>query len=69
MTIGGSTATEQLATLAPWPDPAPRITCDERLARLDKVRALTAAAGADAVLIGAGDSLLYFAGVPWGASE
>lgn len=69
MTIGGSTATEQLATLAPRPDPAPRITCDERLARLDKVRALTAAAGADAVLIGAGDSLLYFAGVAWGASE
>jgi Xaa-Pro dipeptidase len=33
------------------------------------VRALTAAAGADAVLIGAGDSLLYFAGIPWGATE
>jgi Xaa-Pro dipeptidase len=69
MTIGGSTAAQQLATLAPWPTPAPRITGDERLARLDKVRTLTAAAGADALLIGAGDSLLYFAGIPWGATE
>ncbi len=69
MTIGGSTAAEQLATLAPWSTPASRIAGDERLARLAKARALTAAAGADALLIGAGDSLLYFAGISWGATE
>ncbi len=69
MTIGGSTAAEQLATLAPWATPAPPIARNERMARLDKLRALTEAAGAAAVLIGAGDSLLYFAGIPWGATE
>ena len=69
MTIGGSTAATELASLAPWGDPAPRITAAERAARLDRVRALTAEAGADALLIGAGASLRYFAGVPWGASE
>jgi Xaa-Pro dipeptidase len=69
MTIGGSTADAELAALAPWGDPAPRITAAERAGRLDRARALTAEAGADALLIGAGASLRYFAGVPWGASE
>ena len=69
MTIGGSTAAAELASLVPWGDPAPRITAAERAGRLDRMRALTAEAGADALLIGAGASLRYFAGVPWGASE
>lgn len=69
MTIGGSTAQLELAALAPWSDPVPRITRAERNARLDRARALTAETGADALLVGAGPSLRYFTGVPWGASE
>ena len=67
--IGGSTAAAQLADLAPWPTPAPPIARDEYDARLARARRLMAENGADAVLIGAGASLRYFAGVPWGASE
>ena len=69
MTIGGSTAEAELAGLAPWPNPAPAITRDERLARMAKARALMGEIGADAILIGAGASLRYFAGVPWNATE
>ena len=69
MTIGGSTADAELAGLAPWPNPAPAITRDERLARIARARRLTADIGADAILIGAGASLRYFAGVPWNATE
>lgn len=69
MTIGGSSIADELAAIVPWADRAPRITRAERSARLDKARALTEAVGADALLIGAGASLRYFAGVPWGATE
>ncbi|MEG3169321.1 Xaa-Pro peptidase family protein [Sphingomonas sp. LB3N6] len=69
MTIGGSSIADELATIVPWADPAPRITSTERTTRLDKARALTEAAGADALLIGAGASLRYFAGIPWGPTE
>lgn len=69
MTIGGSTAEAELAGLTPWPNPAPAITRDERLARIAKARTLMAGIGADAILIGAGASLRYFAGVPWNATE
>jgi Xaa-Pro dipeptidase len=69
MTIGGSTAEAELAGLASWPDPAPAITGDERLARMAKARALMGKIGAEAILIGAGASLRYFAGVPWNATE
>ena len=69
MTIGGSSIADELATIAPWATPAPRIALAERMARLDKARALVEAAGADALLIGAGASLRYFAGIPWGATE
>lgn len=69
MTIGGSTAAGELASLRPWADRAAAITADDRAARLDRARALIAAAGADALLVGAGASLRYFAGVPWGATE
>ena len=67
--IGGSNAETQLADLAPWADGAPPIGRAERDARLEKARRLTVDNGADALLVGAGASLRYFAGVPWGATE
>jgi len=67
--IGGSTLAGELAALTPWADRAPPIAQEERLARIEKARRLTRDAGADALLIGAGASLRYFAGVTWGASE
>nr|WP_298721039.1 Xaa-Pro peptidase family protein [uncultured Steroidobacter sp.] len=67
--VGGSNAAAQLADLARWPRPAASITREERLARLDRARELMIANSVDALLIGAGGSLRYFAGVPWGASE
>jgi Xaa-Pro dipeptidase len=67
--IGGSTAAEQLAGLGPWQDAAPAITREERLARIEKARKLTREAGADALIVGAGASLRYFAGVSWGGTE
>lgn len=68
MSIGGSTIDAELARLQ-RPVPAPAIGLTERLERIEKARRLTRELGADAVLIGAGPSLNYFAGVPWGASE
>jgi Xaa-Pro dipeptidase len=67
--IGGSSAAAELAALSPWADRAPPIAREEREARIDKARRLMADMGADALLIGAGASLSYFAGVSWGASE
>ena len=64
--IGGSTAAAELADLKPWPNPAPAISRDERLARIAKAQGLMTA---DAMIIGAGASLRYFAGVGWGATE
>ncbi len=66
--VGGSTAAQQLAEIAPWPDP-PWITREERLARIEKARRLMPEAGCDALLVGAGASLRYFTGVSWGATE
>jgi len=67
--IGGSSVEQELASLAPPPGrPAP-IDAAERRARLAKARDLTRALGAQALLIGAGASLRYFAGVAWGATE
>jgi len=67
--IGGSSAEQELAGLAPPPGrPAP-IDAAERRARLAKARNLTRALGAQALLIGAGASLRYFTGVAWGATE
>lgn len=67
--IGGSSAEQELAGLSPPPGrPAP-IDAAERQARLAKARDLTRALGAQALLIGAGASLRYFAGVAWGATE
>lgn len=69
MTIGGSTAAAELAAIRPWAATAPAIDRAERLARIERARALTEGMGADALLISAGASLRYFAGVPWGATE
>lgn len=69
MTIGGSSAAAQLATLAPWSDPAPVIGADERSDRLARARAATAASGAAALLVTAGASLRYFTGVGWSPTE
>jgi Xaa-Pro dipeptidase len=67
--IGGSTAEQELAELAAWPNPAPPISRREREARLAKAQGLMAGLGADAMIIGAGASLRYFAGVGWNATE
>ncbi len=67
--IGGSTAEIELSQLAPWPNPAPAIGRDERMARIARARALMAEIGADALIVGAGASLRYFTGVGWNATE
>jgi len=69
MSIGGSTAADELAGIVPWAARAPAISRAERLQRIERARAFTEAMGADALLINAGASLRYFAGVPWGATE
>ncbi|MEH3160354.1 MAG: Xaa-Pro peptidase family protein [Sphingomonas taxi] len=69
MTIGGSTIEAELASLSPWRDVAPPITAAERLARIEAARAAMAAAGMDALLVGAGPSLRYFTGVTWSPTE
>lgn len=67
--IGGSTAEAELAALAPWPNPAPAITAAERAQRMARAQALMDEIGADALIVGAGPSLRYFAGVGWNATE
>lgn len=67
--IGGSSPAQELAAIRPWASPAAPIGDDERQARLEKARRLTAEAGAGALLVGAGASLRYFAGISWSASE
>jgi Xaa-Pro dipeptidase len=67
--VGGSNIQAQLQGLQPWPDRAPPITAEERLGRIEQARRLMAEQGAEALLIGAGTSLRYFTGVPWGATE
>jgi Xaa-Pro dipeptidase len=67
--IGGSTADAELATLTPWPVRAPAISVAERMGRIARARAATAALGADALLVNAGASLRYFTGVSWGVTE
>ena len=69
MTIGGSTAAAELAGLGVWQAKPPAITREERQQRIERARALTEATGAGALLVNAGASLRYFAGVPWGATE
>jgi Xaa-Pro dipeptidase len=66
--VGGSSAAAELQALSPGERP-PSITASERERRLERARALTAALGAEALLVGAGASLRYFTGVAWGATE
>ena len=67
--IGGSSAAAELAALSPWQAPAPVITLDERLGRIERARRLMAEQGVDVLLVGAGASLLYFTGLDWWPSE
>lgn len=67
--IGGSNAGAELAALGPWPRPAAPVSRAEREARLATAQELLGTTVGDAILIGAGASLRYFTGVPWGASE
>lgn len=67
--ISGSTFEEELSRLSPWPEAAPPIEREERLGRIERARQLMTEQDADALLIGAGPSLNYFAGIDWSASE
>jgi Xaa-Pro dipeptidase len=67
--IGGLSRAEAQASLVPWQARAPAIGADEYQARIAHARALMQAQGVDALLVGAGTSLRYFTGVPWGATE
>jgi Xaa-Pro dipeptidase len=67
--VGGSNAATELASLSLWPDRAPPISAEEHAARIEQARRLMHREGADFLLIGAGASLRYFAGVTWGATE
>ncbi|WP_300575402.1 Xaa-Pro peptidase family protein [Phenylobacterium sp.] len=67
--IGGSTAERELASLSPWRHPASPISIGEREARIAKARGEMERIGADAMIVGAGASLLYFTGVGWNAGD
>ncbi|HZF96121.1 MAG TPA: Xaa-Pro peptidase family protein [Allosphingosinicella sp.] len=67
--VGGSNAAAELAGLEPWAERAPAISASEHVARMEQAQRLMREHGADFLLIGAGASLRYFAGVTWGASE
>jgi Xaa-Pro dipeptidase len=67
--VGGSSIEAELRKLKPWAEKAPPISAEERLGRIEQARRLMAEQGADALLIGAGTSLRYFTGVPWGPTE
>lgn len=67
--IGGLSLTEAQAALQPWSQRAAPIGEEERLRRLEQARRLMHERGDDALLITAGNSLRYFAGIPWAATE
>jgi Xaa-Pro dipeptidase len=68
--IGGSSAEHELAQLGPWQQVAPLLGAADYAARLAKLQGLLAGGDSpQALLINAGTSLRYFAGVPWGATE
>jgi len=67
--VGGSTAERQLADMAPPPGRPAAIGKAEHHQRLAKAQGLTTQLGADTLIVGAGASLRYFAGVGWGATE
>ncbi|MGC1547561.1 MAG: aminopeptidase P family N-terminal domain-containing protein, partial [Rhodanobacter sp.] len=67
--IGGLSPAEAHAALQPWAQPAAPIHAKEYEQRLEQARRLMRQRGDDALLITAGSSLRYFAGIPWGATE
>lgn len=67
--IGGSDCARELAAIKPWADRAAPISRGERAGRVAKARRLMDENGADALLVCAGASLLYFTGVGWGMIE
>lgn len=67
--IGGSDYATELAAIQPWPDQCAPISSHERSLRIERARVLMAKAGADAMLVPAGASLRYFAGLGWGMIE
>src|SRR5690554_2865470 len=67
--IGHLTPEQARTRLVPWTNRAAPIAGDEYLHRLEHARRLMHGLGVDALLVSAGASLRYFAGVPWGASE
>ncbi len=69
LSLGGSSAEHELASLSPSLPRPPAISVSERLARWDRARQLLKAQGLDALLINAGASLRYFTGLSWGPTE
>ncbi|MDE1985087.1 MAG: aminopeptidase P family protein [Alphaproteobacteria bacterium] len=67
--IGGSSAGEELASIKPLAGRPPTMQPSVFEERLERVRGLMHAAGADALLVGAGANLRYFANVGWEATE
>lgn len=67
--IGGLSLEQARAQLAPWTQRAAPIAADEYERRIERARSLMRGHGVDALLIGAGTSLRYFTGVPWGRAS
>ncbi len=67
--IGHLSLDEARARLKRWPTQAAPISTAEYQQRIEHARVLMQAQGVDALLVNAGTSLRYFAGVPWGATE
>lgn len=67
--IGHLSLDEARARLKRWPTQAAPISAAEYQQRIEHARVLVQAQGVDALLVNAGTSLRYFAGVLWGATE
>ncbi|MCD9085244.1 Xaa-Pro peptidase family protein [Stenotrophomonas sp. SY1] len=67
--IGHLSLEQARARLQRWSAQAAPISAAEYQQRVEHARALMRAQGVDALLVNAGTSLRYFAGVPWGATE
>jgi Xaa-Pro dipeptidase len=67
--VGGSTGAAELALIRPRTQRGLPISTLEYATRLETARRFMAEMGADALIVGAGASLRYFTGTPWGPSE
>jgi Xaa-Pro dipeptidase len=67
--IGHLSLEQARARLQRWSAQAAPISAAEYQQRVEHARVLMRAQGVDALLVNAGTSLRYFAGVPWGATE